>query len=168
MTLQTLVPVLNHPCHPSRVTTLDPYRTWQIEVNRLFDDMLSGMPFMLRKGERPAAAAGFIPRVDLSETEKEIRVSAELPGLEEKDVSVELEQETLIIQGERKEEQEEKGRNWHGREQAYGSFQRVIPLPVAVAGDKVRASFQKGLLTVTLPKLEEAQPRRKVVKIESA
>ena len=100
---------------------------------------------------------GFIPRVDVTEMEKEIRVTAELPGMEEKSVKVELEESALMLSGEKKEEREEKTRHGYRMERRYGSFHRVIPLPARVEMDKAKAEYRNGILTVTIPKAVEAR-----------
>jgi HSP20 family protein len=106
----------------------------------------------------PWNAAAY-PAVDLSEDENEITVKAELPGLEAKDVELTLDQGVLTIRGEKKFEGEEKKENYHRIERSYGSFVRSVPLPRAVKSDKVKAKFDKGVLTVTMPKAEKAQSR---------
>ena len=167
MIINHLVPILSRN-HPSARGGADPFRDAQLEVNRLFDEVLHVAPIALRRWDRATGAMVFEPRVDVSETEHELKVSAELPGMEEKDVSVEADAETLTIQGEKREEKEDKARNWHCREQTYGSFQRIIPLPSGVESDKITATFRKGVLTVTIPKKEEPQARRKTIKVEAA
>lgn len=136
-------------------------------MNRLFDDFFNDFPLAPRPGDGGLAAFSFSPRVDVSETDKEVRVSAELPGMDEKDITVEMDDEAITIRGERKAEKEEKGKNWYTREQSYGSFHRMIPLPASVAGEKANAKFRKGVLTITVPKKEEEQARRKAIKIEA-
>jgi len=129
------------------------YGLWQ-NVNRVFDDFFTGydmMPFGPMKNE-------FSPSVNVAETDEAIEVTAELPGMSEKDVDVSLTQDALTIKGEKKQEHEEKGQDYYHMERSYGSFSRVIPLPRdMVDADKVEASFDKGVLRVTLPKLEKAQ-----------
>jgi HSP20 family protein len=103
----------------------------------------------------------------VAESDKEIRVSAELPGMDEKDVSVEMDDASITIRGERKGEKEEKGKNWYRREQSYGSFSRVVPLPANVEGGKAKATFKKGVLTIAVPKRAGEEPKRKTITIES-
>ena len=137
----------------------------QREMNRLFDDFFHGfglMPFW--EGEEDLARS-FTPSVNLSETDKEIKVSAELPGMEEEDISVELNGDTLTIRGEKKEEHEEKGKHSYCLERSYGSFCRVVPLPVTVDTEKVGAKFKKGVLSVTLPKLEGERAKGKAIEV---
>lgn len=99
------------------------------------------------------------PAVDVSEDGKEVTVKAELPGLEAKDVELTLESGVLTIRGEKKFEGEEKKENYHRIERSYGSFVRAVPLPREVKSDKVKAKFDKGVLTVTMPKAEKAETR---------
>jgi HSP20 family protein len=138
-------------------------------MNRLFEDFFSEFPLAPRGGVggRELATVGFSPRVDVSETDKEVSVSAELPGMDEKDITVEMNDAAVTIRGEKKEEKEEKGKNWHTKEQSYGFFHRVVPLPASVEGAKAKAKFAKGVLTVTVPKRAEEQARRKAIKIET-
>jgi HSP20 family protein len=112
----------------------------------------------------PFAFRGY-PSVDVSETEKNVIVKAELPGMDPKDVDLSIEKGTLVIRGEKKQESEEKNENYHRVERSYGSFHRSIPLPCKCDADKVKAKYKNGVLTVTLPKDKDAQPRR--VSIES-
>jgi len=91
----------------------------------------------------------------------------ELPGMDEKDITVEMDDAALTIRGEKKAEQEEKGKNWYRREQSYGSFHRIVPLPANVDGEKAKAKFKQGVLTITAPKREEEQAKRKAITIET-
>ena len=152
---------------PMRRGEHDPFRDFQREMNRLFDDFFSDFPLATRGREGTPAPAAFSPRVDVSETDKEVSVSAELPGMDEKDITVEMDDAAITIRGEKKDEKEEKGKNWYRREQSYGSFHRSIPLPTGVDGAKAKAKFKKGLLTITVPKREGEQPKRKAIAIET-
>ena len=143
----------------------DPFYGFHRDVDRLFGGLLTDLPLVSLWGESEPAA--FSPRIDLSETDKEVRVSAELPGMDEKDVTVEMVEEAIVISGERKAEQEDQDKNWYRKEQSYGSFHRTIPLPADVDGSKAKATFKKGLLTVTVPKREDAEPKRRTIAIES-
>lgn len=138
--------------------------TWgfQREIRDLFDRFFPGFDGGL---EFAGLEAGFSPKLDVAETDKEIRVSAELPGVEEKDVDVSLSGGTLTIRGERRAESERKDeKGWVRREQSFGSFRRSIALPCEVDADKVAATFTRGILKITLPKAESAQNRRIAVK----
>ena len=114
----------------------------------------------------PKNAGDLVPRLDVSETEREVKVTAELPGMDEKDVTVTLEGDVLTLRGEKKADAEEKGKNFHRVERTYGSFQRVVTLPVEVDATKVAAGFKKGVLTVTLAKSPAAQTRKIEIKPE--
>ena len=152
---------------PVRRREWDPFKDFQHEMNRLFDDFFTDFPAVAGRGEDAPVSASFSPRVDVSETDKEVKVSAELPGMDEKDITVEMDNAAITVRGEKKEEKEEKGKNWFTREQSYGSFRRVIPLPMSVDAGKAKAKFKKGVLTVTVPKRQEEQSRRKAIAIES-
>jgi len=142
-----------------------PFRGFQSEMNRLFDDFFGDFPMTHGLYQSGDQAVAFSPGVDLSETDKDVIVKVELPGMDKGDVSVELEDNTLMISGEKKEEHEDKNRHWHFREQTFGSFHRQIPLPVTVKEDKAKAAFRNGMLTVTIPKDKEAEPERKMIEI---
>ncbi len=105
------------------------------------------------------------PAVDVSEDEKTVTVKAELPGLDVKDVEITIHNDTLVLKGEKKFEEEEKKDNYHRIERSYGSFSRSIPLPCQVKEAETKAKFDKGILTITMPKDEAAQPRK--ITIES-
>lgn len=113
-----------------------------------------------------AFAEGWYPSVDISETETDLFVTAELPGLEVKDVNVSISGDLLTIKGEKKKEKEEKDEHHHYVERFSGSFQRSVRLPVDVKSDKVEASFKKGILKITLPKAEEARKKSIEVKVK--
>lgn len=100
------------------------------------------------------------PKVNVKETNDKITVQAELPGIDEKDVNVELDESSITISGERKEEKEEKKKNWLRREQRYGSFSRTFTLPSEIDPDKAKATYKKGMLNVDLPKKEVSKKKR--------
>jgi HSP20 family protein len=134
----------------------------------VFDELFNDSLLFPLETARPARNDAFSPRVEVSETEKEVTVSAELPGLDEKDITVDLDEDTLTIRGEKKETHEKKNRRWYRSEVTYGTFERVIPLPAHVKGDKSKARFKKGVLTVSLPKLEDENTPRRTIKVEAA
>jgi HSP20 family protein len=109
----------------------------------------------------------FVPHVDVVDTDKEIKVSAELPGMDDKDIEVTLNADTLTIRGEKKEEKEEKGKDYYRSERSYGSFMRTVPLPLTIETEKVSASFAKGVLTVKLPKTKQALGGTKKVTVKT-
>jgi len=100
------------------------------------------------------------PAFDISEADNEIHVKAELPGMDPREIEITLTGDLLTIKGEKKEETEEKGENYHRRERRYGSFSRSFRLPVEVKADSINAGYKDGVLTVTLPKGEEEKARR--------
>jgi len=169
MSIKDLVPRFNRgqAQMPVRRGEYDPFRDFQGEMNRLFDEFLGDFPLATRTGGVALAPDVFNPRVDVSETDKDVSVSAELPGMDEKDITVEMDDAAITIRGEKKQEKEEKGKNWYRREQSYGSFHRSIPLPASVDGAKAHATFKKGLLSITVPKREGEQPKRKTIAIET-
>jgi HSP20 family protein len=131
----------------------------QQDMNRWFDDFFGGFgltPF----GFFDEAWDTFSPRVNVVEGDKEIKVSAELPGMDEQDINVSLSHGVLTINGEKKEEH--KGENYYRMERSYGSFQRSIPLPCEVDDSKVEAVFKKGVLTINLPKTADVQVRKRI------
>lgn len=102
------------------------------------------------------------PAVDLTEKDKEFEITAELPGLDEKDVEVKLSNGNLVIKGEKKEDTEKREKDYYLSERRYGSFVRSFPVPEGVSADKIEASFAKGVLTIKLPKTAEAQVEKKI------
>jgi len=148
---------------PVRREEYEPFSFFRHEMNRLFDDFYRGFdlePFERRLGT-------FTPNVDVSENDKQIKVTAELPGMDEKDIDVSLNKDSLTIKGEKKEEKEEKKKDYYRMERSYGSFSRTIPLPVEVDTDKVKAEFRKGVLTVTMPKTAKAIEETKKIPIKA-
>jgi len=169
MTIKNLITRLNRNREhiPARRSDYDPFRDFQRDMNRLFDNFFDDYPLATRPDNMETVASGFSPRVDVSETEKEVRISAELPGIDEKDITVEMDDNAVTIRGERREEKEDKGKDWHVREQSFGCFHRMISLPTGVDGAKATAKFKKGILTVTAPKREEEQIKRKAITVKS-
>ena len=141
--------------------TPDPFSYLRNQVNRVFDDFW-GESWLAPNREM---AAGFWPQVDVSETDKEIKVSAEIPGVEAKDIDVSVEDGMLTIKGEKKYEREEKEKGQYRMERSYGSFERVIALPAEVDESKAKAEFKKGVLRLTLPKRPGAPSRRKKIPV---
>ena len=144
-----------------------PFETFQREMNRLFEDFFRGFGSPARYGEGAFGGVA-APRVDVSETETEYEVTAELPGLEEKDVEVLLDQNLLTLKGEKKAEREEKDKNYYLAERSFGAFRRTIPFPAEIDPDKVEASFKNGVLTVKLRKNERARTQAKRIQVKAA
>jgi HSP20 family protein len=140
----------------------NPFLTLHREMNRVFDDVFRGFDLAPFGTDRFFDRSMGWPNIEVSETDKDVRVMAELPGLEEKDVRVELANGTLSIKGEKKTETEDKDRRFS--ERYYGHFERRIPIE-DVEEDKVSASFKNGVLTVTMPKAPQAQSKVKRIAI---
>jgi HSP20 family protein len=138
---------------------------FQREMNRLFDDFFRA-PTPFGGSQWPVGAA--MPRIDVEESDSEYRVSAELPGIDEKDVNLTLTDNVLTISGEKKAEREEKDKNYYLSERSFGSFRRAIPLPTDVDQDKVEAHFKNGVLTVHLPKSPEAETKTRRIEVKGA
>lgn len=134
----------------------------QRQIDRLFEDFWSaGTPALLDR------SSTFMPRVDIAESDKDIKVTAELPGLDEGDVEVILDKRLLTLRGEKRSESEEHERGRTYIERACGSFERQIPLGSEIDEAKVEAAFHRGVLSITLPKTEEARSRSHKIKIQS-
>lgn len=142
----------NLPAREQRGREEDSFDLMRREMDRMFSDFFKGL-------ETGGEGSGvFNPRVNVTETENEIEATVELPGLSEADIDLTLTRDGLTIQGEKKAEEEEEGKNYYRRERAYGYFQRTIPLPPDVVDrDKVEANFEQGVLTITMPKREEVE-----------
>jgi len=143
-----------------------PVDAFQGEMNRLFEDFFKGF------GVRPAAEdmgslVGFSPQVNMTEDEKSIQVSAELPGLDEKDIEISLTKDSLTIKGEKKEEAEHKDRETYFMERSFGSFTPFWNPAGLATLEKSEASFKKGVLTISLPKLEKETQTHKKIRIKS-
>ncbi|MBD3184280.1 Hsp20 family protein [Candidatus Poribacteria bacterium] len=132
------------------------------EMNRLFDNFFAGLPER-RKG---LLEGEWAPTIDIAETENEIVVTAELPGITQDDVDITITEDALILKGEKKEEKEVKEKNYHRIERSYGSFQRSVALPAGVVADKAKASYKDGVLHVNIPKSEEAKPKQIKINVE--
>jgi HSP20 family protein len=143
-----------------------PFAALQREMNQVFDNFSKSFFDFSPLSREMDLHKSITPKIDVVETDKEIRVTAELPGMEEKDIEVNFSRDTLIIKGEKKAEKEDKKEDYYVMERSYGSFQRAIPISAGVDRDKVDANFKNGVLKVTLPKTEEAQKEVKKVKIK--
>lgn len=154
---------------------LQPFESLRREVDRLFEDF--GRDLWISPFRRPVFdleplwerqfAWGVAPAVDIVEKDNAYEVTAELPGLDEKNIEVKLSDGGLTIKGEKKEEKEEKRKGFHLQERHFGSFERSFRIPEGVDPDKIDASFKKGVLTVTLPKKPEAQKPAKKIEVKA-
>ena len=131
---------------------MTPLRLFQDSVNRIFSE--------------GAATRPWTPSVDIKETENEITLIADVPGVDQKDLEIKIEDGTLTLKGERKFEEEKKGEGYHRIERGYGSFVRCFSIPDSVDPEKVKASYKNGVLTVHLPKKEVAKPRTVKVSVD--
>lgn len=137
-----------------RSSVFEPLARMQSELDRMIADAFGGRGYF---GWSNDGDAHLRPAIDLSETEDAIEVTGDLPGLKPEDVEITLTDRILTVKGERKEQKEEKDKDFHRSERYYGSFLRRIALPCEVQGDKVAAKFADGVLKVTLPKAPEAK-----------
>jgi HSP20 family protein len=152
-----------------------PFEGLRREIDRLFDDFDRGLwPSPLRRSLfdveplwRKASAWGVAPVVDIADKGGAYEITAELPGMNEADIDISLSDDVLTIKGEKKEETEEKKKDYFLSERRYGSFQRSFRLPEGVDTDKIEAKFAKGVLTLMLPKTPEAQKNEKKIAIKS-
>lgn len=136
------------------------------EIDRVFDDFTRGGNWPFR-----ALAAGngkMSPLIDVSETDKKVEVTVELPGVDEKDIDVSLANDVLTIKGEKKSETEKTAKDYHLIERAYGSFERSTRLPCEVDAGKVKAEFRNGVLKVSLPKTPEAKAKSHKISISAS
>ncbi|HEY6027836.1 MAG TPA: Hsp20/alpha crystallin family protein [Pseudolabrys sp.] len=147
------------PIGRDRGIATQPFLSLQREIDRLFEDFTRGFPsFSAGNGGK------LMPSTDVTETDKEIEITAELPGLEDKDVQINLSDNLLTIRGEKNAEKEEKDKNCRLVERSYGAFERTIALPEGVKGDDIKATMAKGVLTVKVPKPAPAQAKKIEVK----
>jgi HSP20 family protein len=158
MNLKSLIPVGRQR---EMARTDNPFFSLQREIDRLFDDFTRGFPSV---GNGFGTASAMMPTMDVAETDKEIEITAELPGLEEKDVQINVADNVLTIKGEKKAEKEEKDKNYRLVERSYGSFERSLQLPEGVNADAIKASIEKGVLKVVVPKPAPAQVKKVQVK----
>jgi HSP20 family protein len=144
----------------------DLFTELQREMNGIFDNMWRGFGTPAVTGDGGTSRL-LQPTTDIAETDKEYEVTVELPGIDEKDVEVTLANGVLSIKGEKKFEREEKKKDYYLSERSFGSFQRSIRVPEDVDGEKVSAAFAKGVLTLKLPKLSEAQSTTKKIAVKA-
>jgi HSP20 family protein len=147
----TTVPVKHSASTPEY--TPDVWRSLRGEMDRLFDRFTGGLGMLPPPSVRFDSAFNLpVPAVDITEDETSFKLSAELPGMTEKDIQVSLSGNMLTIKGEKHQEKDEKGKDYHLTERSYGEFRRSFVLPEGMSADKVTATFVNGVLTVTIPK----------------
>jgi HSP20 family protein len=135
----------------------DPFRdmvTLRERMNRAFEDVFAG-----RGEDKELTPSAWAPAVDIYETENELVLTAEVPGIAEKDIEIRIEDNTLQLKGERKFEKETKEENYHRIERSYGSFYRAFTLPNSIDPESIKAEHEKGVLRITMPKRQELKPR---------
>lgn len=141
----------------------DPFR----EMEEMLDPYSRSLDWPFRGGRSlNTKGADWAPRVDISETDAEFCIKADVPGIKREDVKINIEDHILSISGENKQEKEEKGEKFHRVERFYGSFRRSFTLPENVNEEKIEANFKDGLLTLTIPKTEAAKPKSIEVKVK--
>jgi HSP20 family protein len=168
------VPVEVKKTSQAQTSLPDVWQSFRAEMDRLFDRFGSGFGFpSLRRmfDMEPAWRSSFsfsMPVIDMSENDKTYKISAELPGMDSKDIDVSVTGDMLVLKGEKRQEKEEKDKSYHFSERAYGSFQRAFELPASVDRGKITADFSKGVLTITLPKTAQAQQPAKKIEVKSS
>ncbi len=139
------------------ITKWEPFKemiSLRDEIDRLFND------FFRRTPEDEMEPHGvWYPALDIEESDNDIKVIAELPGMKKEDIKITISEGQLVIQGEREFEKEEKDKTYHRIERSYGKFRRSISLPTEVEVDKVKANYEKGILSITIPKSEKVKPK---------
>ncbi len=161
---------------PAAAGAWEPFESLRREIDHAFENFHPGSwrwPFGRSSFDsepfwRRELTWGAAPAVDIVEKEKEYEITAELPGMDEKNIDVNLSNGMLTIKGEKSQEKEEKKKDYYLSERHYGSFQRSFRVPEGVDPDKVDANFKKGVLTVTLPKTPEAQKKEKKIAIKAS
>jgi HSP20 family protein len=141
----------------------DPFRELEEVSDRL--NRMFARPATRTNGKETMTVADWAPTVDISETDGEYQIKAEIPDVKKEDVKGTVEDGVLTIQGERKQEKEEKGKRYHRIERSYGSFVRSFSLPDVIDEEKVKAEFKDGVLSLHLPKSEKAKPKAIEVKV---
>lgn len=170
----TTTPAPGRPME-TRPAPMDAFHAFRQEMDRMFDRFWRGfgLPSFRRIFEpEPSWSTGSefaftTPAVDFSEDDNTFRLTAELPGLSEKDIHVNLSGDILTITGEKREEKEEKEKNYHWSERRFGSFRRTMQLPLHIDRDKIAANFKNGVLSITLPKTPEGMRQQKKIDVKA-
>ncbi|WP_404415494.1 Hsp20/alpha crystallin family protein [Marinospirillum sp.] len=166
------VPVKREDHPVSRGHSGFPGDIWQLhrEMDRLFDETFKGLgwPSFSKAGRERGGSLAFTPKLDVASAEKEYTITLEAPGLEEKDIQLDLQDHTLFIRGEKRQENEEKDKHFYRIERSFGQFQRVLELPQDVDTEAIQAKMNKGVLTLSLPRKEaDGQPQPRKIEIQS-
>lgn len=174
MATETKLPVTKSSTTPAAAgETWRPFQALRNEIDQIFEDFGNGFwdrPFRsLARLERDLSKSISAPAVDVAESDKACEITAELPGLDEKNIDIKVANGGLTIKGEKREETEEKKKDYYVSERRYGTFERYFTLPDDdVDADKIEATFKNGVLKVTLPKTEEAQKPAKTINVKAA
>jgi HSP20 family protein len=164
----TLTPTTQNPRSLSVTRETDwPLYSLQRAMNHIFQDFFSDGESFYSPAIFSEELSKFTPRVDLSETDKEYTVKAELPGINQNDIDISISRDMLTLRGEKKQEKEENVKGYHRMERSYGSFCRTIALPTEIETDKAEATFKNGVLNIKLPKTKEAQQESKKLTIKA-
>jgi HSP20 family protein len=153
---------------PLRRNGGDPIGALESDINRAFELFWRGFDPTLSGGSGKDGALGAVPRMDMRETDKQVEVTVELPGMEAEDVDVSLADGALSIRGEKKFEREKDEKGYILRERSFGRIERTIPLPEGLDLDAAKASFKNGVLTVAIPKTGEARSASKRIPVQHA
>jgi HSP20 family protein len=171
----TKLPVTKASESTSALQAWQPFGSLRQEIDRLFDDFGRSLWQPFRRSffaTEPLLGRemtwGTAPAVDIVESEKAYEITAEVPGMDEKNIEVKVANGNLTIKGEKQEEKEEKKKDYYLQERKFGSFERSFSVPEGVDADKIEANFKKGVLTVTLPKKAEAQKPAKKIEVKAA
>jgi len=171
----TSLPVKKGKIEPSTLQAWPPFEGLRQEINRMFDDFGWGSWPVFRRSlftPEPVFSGGMtrkiMPAVDVVESEKAYEVTAELPGMDEKNIEIKVANGVLTMKGEKQEQKEEKKKDSYLQERYYGSFERSFAIPETVDADKIEATFKNGVLTVMLPKKAESQKPAKTVEVKAA
>jgi HSP20 family protein len=163
----TAVPVQRH----GQLQSYSPIAQFHQEIDRIFESFFRGFGLpsvgLGRENALLAPSDWIKPTLDVAAGEKEYTITVELPGVEEKDVQLELTEDTLVIKGEKKQEKEEKERNYYRMERSYGSFQRVLSLPEDAESESISASYKNGILKISIPRKAAVRKESRQITIQS-
>jgi len=167
MGIRDLAPSLWHKGEEGNHKPFMPIETLREEMDQLFDSFFpkSGMPSHWHKSNQGITDVGL---ADVSETDKEIEVAIDLPGIDKKDIDITYADNHLTVEGKREDKREEKGKDFHRLERSFGSFRRSFYIPSEIEEDKVEAKFSKGVLKISMPKSPEAQKAQKKIEIKAS
>ncbi len=169
MALRDLIP-RRHTTRPLAVRREEasPFAALRDEMDHLFDDFFRSVEGWWPMERFTPAGAGYLPHVDVSEDDETVVVTAELPGMEEKDIDISVAGDLLTLKGEKQMERETKEKDYVRTERSFGSFRRTLQLPCEVKDEGATATFKRGVLTVTLPKSEQARKERHHIEVKAA